>query len=155
MRARCQGSHAYQTDYTFTDGTIVPVVLLPTRVLDKSGKYRTKWLAYVSLSLNWSPAKCFQHYRRRFGIESSYRQLRQVRARTTSRNPALRFLLLGLALVLLNCWTALRFLATRTFEPGPTRWKATQFQLPRFIACLCRTNERFYGITDAIPIYTF
>jgi len=104
--------------------------------------------------LPWSPAQCFQRYRRRFSIESSYRQLRKVRARTTSRNPALRFLLLGLALVLLNCWTALRLLATRNFEPGPLRWIPTQFQLPRFIAFLRRAIERAYGTIDHIPIYT-
>lgn len=155
LRALCQGRCAYQTDYTFTDKTHAAVVLVPTRVSDKRGKPRVKWLAYVTICLNWSPAKCAQRYRRRFGIESSYRQLRQVRARTTSHNPALRFLLLGLALVLLNCWTTLRLLATRHFEPGSIRWIPTQFQLPRFIAFLRRAIERAYGTTDAIPIYTF
>ena len=155
LRAHCHGSQAYQINYIFTDGTTVPVVLRPTRVPNKSGKLRTKWLACIRLGLPWSPAQCFQRYRRRFGIESSYRQLRKVRARTTSRNPALRFLLLGLALVLLNCWTALRLLATRNFEPGPLRWIPTQFQLPRFIAFLRRAIERAYGTIDHIPIYTF
>ncbi len=155
LRAVCRGRHAYQTQYTFTDGTNATVVLVPTRVPHKTGQPRIKWLAYVTLGLKGSPAKCVHRYRRRFGIESSYRQLRQVRARTTSRNPALRFLLLGLALVLLNCWTALRLLATRNFEAGPIRWLPTQFQLPRFIAFLRRAIERAYGTTDAIPIYTF
>jgi len=82
-------------------------------------------------------------------------ELPKVRARTTSHNPALRLLLLGLALVLLNCWTALRLLATRNFEPGPLRWVPTQFQLPRFIAFLRRAIERAYGTIDHIPIYTF
>lgn len=155
LRALCRGRRAYQTDYTFTDRTTATVVLVPTRVPNKTAKRRTKWLAYVTIGLHWSPARCLQRYRRRFGIESSYRQLRQVRARTTSRNPALRLLLPGLALVLLNCWTALRLLATRNFEAGPIRWIPTQFHLPRFIAFLRRAIERAYGTTDAIPIYTF
>jgi IS4 transposase len=44
----------------------------------------------------------FELYRRRFRIETSYRQLHQVRARTSSRNPALRLLLVGLALLIVN-----------------------------------------------------
>jgi putative transposase len=43
-------------------------------------------------------------YRGRFGIESSYRQLNQARIRSSSRNPALRLLFVGVALVLRNVW---------------------------------------------------
>ena len=43
-------------------------------------------------------------YRRRFGIESSYRQSHQARIRTSSRKPALRLLFMGVALVLRNVW---------------------------------------------------
>jgi hypothetical protein len=45
-----------------------------------------------------------QVYRRRFGIESSYRQLNQARIRTSTRDPVLRLLYVGLALLLRNVW---------------------------------------------------
>jgi hypothetical protein len=45
-----------------------------------------------------------QTYRRRFGIESSYRQLGQGLALTTSRSRAYRLLLVGVALLLRNVW---------------------------------------------------
>jgi putative transposase len=45
-----------------------------------------------------------QTYRRRFGIESSYRQLGQGLALTTSRSRAYRLLLVGVALLLRNAW---------------------------------------------------
>jgi hypothetical protein len=45
-----------------------------------------------------------REYRQRFGIESSYRLLHQVRARTTSRAPAWRLLLVSLACLLVNLW---------------------------------------------------
>jgi Transposase DDE domain len=48
-------------------------------------------------------------YRRRFGIESSYRQLNQARARTSSRDPLLRLLYAGVALVLRNVWVWLHW----------------------------------------------
>ncbi len=50
--------------------------------------------------------------RRRFGIESSYRQLQQARIRT----PKLRLLFVGVALVLRNVWVWLH--ATRLADPG-------------------------------------
>ena len=47
-------------------------------------------------------------YRQRFGIETSYRQMNQVRARTTSRNPVIRLLFVGLAFILFNLYIANR-----------------------------------------------
>jgi hypothetical protein len=41
-------------------------------------------------------------YRRRFGIESSYRQLHQARMRTGTRRPLLRLLDVAVALILRN-----------------------------------------------------
>jgi hypothetical protein len=43
-------------------------------------------------------------YRRRFGIETSYRQLGEALALTTSRSPAYRLLLVGIALLVRNLW---------------------------------------------------
>lgn len=51
-----------------------------------------------------SPAWVAQTYRKRFGIETSYRQMNQGRIGTCSRNPHLRLLLVGIALVLRNLW---------------------------------------------------
>src|SRR5258706_14291718 len=121
---------------------------------DKTGKRRLKWLAFVIIHLDWSPKKVVQRYRRRFGIESSYRQLSRLRARTTSRNPALRFFLLGLALLLINVWVRLRWLATRLPMVGPAQLDLDRFRLHRFIAFLRRAIETAFGALDAIPIYS-
>lgn len=43
-------------------------------------------------------------YRKRFGIETSYRQVNQARARTSSRQPVWRLLYVGIALLLRNAW---------------------------------------------------
>lgn len=43
-------------------------------------------------------------YRRRFGIETSYRQMNQARIRTCTRDPVLRLFLVGIALLLRNAW---------------------------------------------------
>src|SRR5258708_7456943 len=144
-RALCHGRKAYLTPYTFTDGTPVRLALYPSRVPDKSGKRRLKWLAFVIIHLDWSPKKVVQRYRRRFGIESSYRQLGRLRACTTSRNPALRFFLLGLALLLINIWVRLRWLASRFPAVGPARLDFGHFRLLRFSAFLPRATETPFG----------
>lgn len=43
-------------------------------------------------------------YRQRFGIETTYRQMNEVRIRTSSRDPLLRFLYVAIALILRNIW---------------------------------------------------
>ena len=45
-----------------------------------------------------------QNYRKRFGIETSYRQMERARIRTTSRDPVRRLLFAGIALLLRNTW---------------------------------------------------
>lgn len=153
-RALCRGRKGYCTEYTFSDGTATRLALLPARVPDKSGRRHVKWLVFVVIHLDWSAKKVAQRYRRRFGIESTYRQLDPLRARTTSRNPALRFFLLGLGFLLLNIWVMLRFLATRLIARGPFRWDADAFRLFRFILFLRRAIEHTMGTTDSIPIYS-
>ena len=51
-----------------------------------------------------SPAWVREEYRKRFGIETSYRQMNQCRIRTSTRNPILRLLFIGIALLLRNVW---------------------------------------------------
>jgi hypothetical protein len=153
-RALCRGRKAYRTTYTFNAGTPADVAVVPTLKRDtKTQKQRRTWLVYGILHLDWSAKKTRQRYRRRFGIESSYRQFGYLRARTTSRNPALRFLLMGLGFLLLNIWVKLRFLATRLIDKGPTRLDQDRFRLHRFIAFLRRAIETTIGTLDSIPIY--
>ncbi len=121
----------------------------------KTGKQRREWLIYVLIHLDWSAKKAQQRYRRRFGIESSYRQLGQVRAHTNSRNVALRFFYLALAVLLVNVWTYLRCAYTRIIAQGPFRLDLNRFRLARFSAFLRRAIEQRLGTIMSIPIYTW
>jgi putative transposase len=144
-RALCQGRKSYRTDYIFTDGTTANLALVATLVPDKTGRRRRKWLAFIIIHLTWTPHKIYRRYRRRFGIECSYRALRQVRARTTSRNPALRFFLLAVGLVLVNTWVFLRWEFARLIAPGPRRVDPQRFRFHRFTRLLLRSIEAIYG----------
>jgi hypothetical protein len=153
-RALCHGRKHYRTRYTFTDGTTADLAVVPTLKRDKKTRKRKRtWLVYVLIHLDWSAKKAQQRYRRRFGIESSYRQLGQVRAHTNSRNVALRFFYLALALLLLNVWTYLRCVCTRIIAKGPFRLDLNRFRLARFIAFLRRAIEQAFGTTMSIPMY--
>jgi len=155
-RALCRGRKAYRTVYTFSDGTTADLAVVPTLQRDKkTRRQRRVWLVYVVIHLDWSAKQVQHRYRRRFGIESSYRQLGQLHAHTNSRNAALRFFFLALALLLVNVWTFLRCVCTRVIGLGPFRLDLNQFRLARFVAFLRRAIEQSFGSTMSIPIYSW
>lgn len=61
-------------------------------------------------------------YRRRFGIETSYRQKNQAQARTTSRDPIYRLLLEGIAYLLRQVWVVLTEILARQSHAPPNAW---------------------------------
>lgn len=150
-RALCRGRSSYTTVYTFTDGTQATLAFKATLVPDKTGKRRRKWLAFIVILLDWSPDKVHEQYRRRFGVECSYRILRRVRASTTSRNPIFRFLLLAIGLVLTNAWVFLRWEFARLKATGPRRVDEARFRFHRFTRLLIRAIEHAYDAVMAIP----
>lgn len=151
-KALCRGHKSYRTTYTFTDQdqtqAIVGMVL--TLVPDKTGKRRRKWVAFVLIHIDWPLSKVYQRYRRRFGIESSYRMMRQVKILTCSRNPALRFLFLALALLLVNVWSCLRWLYARVSGPGPRRLDPTRFDFHCFVRFLNHAISQLYHPLDTV-----
>jgi hypothetical protein len=152
-RALCTGHKSYRTTYTFTDGTVADVALVATLPRGRDGRRHRKWLMFVLVELEWSPQTCKARYRRRFGIECSYRQGRQVRIITNSMNPALRFFCLGLTLVLVNVWVALRWTFARQLGRGPRRVDPDRFRFHRFIHFLMRAIEHTFGVVMSIPTH--
>ena len=156
-RALCHAAKSYQTTYTFhgADQTAFTAVLAVCRVFTtakRTGrmKRRAEWLIFILIHLDWSPKQARREYRRRFGIESSYRCAGQVRGWTTSPHPAYRFLLIALSFVLLNVWLHLRWLFTQVPRQG-YRWLDTQrFQLSRLVKFIRRALEHHYGYVQEI-----
>jgi len=153
IRALCRGRGSYRTDYSFSDGTPVWLALVDTRVPDKTGRKRRKWLAFVLVHLNWTPRQVYRKYRRRFGVECSYRLLRQVKVLTNSRNPALRFFLLGLGLVMQNLWVHLRWLCTRCPGKGRHKLMPTLLRFRRFRKLLIRAIEVLFPPLPTVLVY--
>ena len=81
------------------------VCVVYRRFRDRRGRHHKKTELFGCWGLHQvQPRWLRETYRRRFAIESSYRQMNQARVRTSSRDPALRLLYVGLALVLRNVW---------------------------------------------------
>ena len=89
----------------------------------------------------------FDLYRRRFGMESGFRQMPQVRARTTSTNPTWRLLLVGLAFLLYNVYLLFRQLAHTTRTYGQ-RLRRIWLSLGRMKRLIQRLLEQKFGLVE-------
>ena len=63
-----------------------------------------KKLLFAAWGVSGTPTWIREAYRLRFGIETSYRQLRQARIHTCTRCPRLRLVFIAVALILRNFW---------------------------------------------------
>jgi putative transposase len=145
-----------KTTYTFNSPKYgkytVQAVAVKRYAKGRYGRHQCKWFAYAvaGLSTTILPAQVFELYRQRFGIESSYRQMNQVRARTSTRNPVIRLLLVGLAFVVFNLYIALRQNVSSALKNPLKSPKRFWLSLRRLALMLGRAIERFCGITDTL-----
>ena len=154
-RVLCQGRGSYHTEHTFRSqlhGQLtVPVAVVRTFAKRRHGPRRAQWLVYVLLHMpDLALRNVRKLYRRRFGIESSYRMMEKTRARTTSHNVALRFLFMGLALLILNVWIALHWIYLRIRGPGPRRVARRYFRQDRMLHFLSRAVEQIYSTVTMV-----
>ncbi len=158
-RALCHGNKSYRTRYTFHGAgqasftaELAVCRVFTTAKRTKRMKRRADWMIFTLrvIQLDWLPRQARRQYRRRFGIESSYRCAGQVRGWTTSKNPAYRFVLIALSFFLLNVWIHLRWLFTQVPRRG-RRWLDTQrLQLTRLAKFLIRALEAYYRCVHII-----
>lgn len=163
-RGLCQGQASYLTQHTFksqTHGRYTTAVAVTrtyaTHKRRKRKKGGLRWLVFVLINAKIQPPIARKWYRRRFGIETSYRCMRQVRAWTTSRNGALRFLLLSLAFILINLWVQLRWQFCQIKRRGRRQIDTKRFELQRMVSFLNQAIEKIYGlvsfiVADVLPL---
>jgi hypothetical protein len=115
LKALLRGRTSYQTTYTMRsadDGEATfPLAVACRYAAGRRGRRGIDYLPFALVGagatrLGVRQAAC--EYRLRFGIESGYRQMNAVRAPTTSRDPALRLLLVAVAVLLTNLWVWLK-----------------------------------------------
>jgi putative transposase len=155
VRTLFQGQ-SRKTTYTFNSPKYgqytVQAVVVKRYSKGRYGRHKSKWFAYAVAGLPASilPAQVFELYRQRFGIESSYRQMNQVRARTSTRNPVIRLLLVGLAFVLFNLYISLRQNLSSALKQPLQLPKRFWLSLRRLALLLSRAIERLWGTTEVL-----
>src|SRR5205085_11699459 len=84
-----------------------------------------------------------QWYRRRFGIETSYRQMHECQGKTTKKNLVYRLLLVGLALLLRQVWVWLTGQLAPSRGAGSKEW-VEELPLQRLLDWLAEALQRKY-----------
>jgi hypothetical protein len=118
------------------------------------GRHQREALLYATWGLTPRPLSWIRTtYRRRFGIESSYRQSHQARIRTSSRKPALRLLFMGVALVLRNVWVWLHAEVMMQPQRGARQLRPQSLRFARLLLWLMMEVARHYRLLKKIPVY--
>ena len=93
-----------------------------------------------------------EEYRRRFGIETSYRQMHQARIRTSTRDPARRLLYVGVALILRNVWLWLHQMVLAAPRRGSRAIRLELLRFRRMLLWLAHVVEQALGVRDSVII---
>lgn len=117
------------------------------------GRHQRETLLYATWgvrnrSLDWIR----ETYRKRFGIESSYRQLHQAKIRTSTRNPVLRLLFVGVAFILRNVWVWLHAEVIAVPSRGARVLKPHLLRFGRLLLWLMFEVANHYHLLSGIPV---
>jgi len=153
-RQLLNGGKSYKTRYTMTSQTYGSVTfdvwVVCVYLNGRHGKHGRQYLAYAVHRVPFGLRALYQDYRRRFGIESSYRLKNTCRINTTMTNPVVRFLFFAIAFVLIDVWVFLLW----TFVSHPRRGGRliirALFPLKRMLEFLRQAIDRKYHTRDTI-----
>jgi putative transposase len=94
----------------------------------------------------------YQVYRQRFGIETRYRQLHQARIKTSTRDPQLRLLFVGIALLLRNVWVWVHWHCLSTPRRGGRQLNFHSLRFATLLIWLVHLAEQTFGINDSVVV---
>ncbi|MEM8716980.1 MAG: transposase [Cyanobacteria bacterium P01_G01_bin.4] len=147
-RALCCGRQSYRTTYTLNSqqyGSVACQMVVVCRY--RKGhrqQHGVQHLLYVTHRLQIDPHQVHQHYRDRFGIETSYRIKNHCRIRSTTKKPVLRLLFLALAFVLVNLWVYLLWSYISITQRGGRRVLPQYFRQKTMLEFLAHAVERHF-----------
>ncbi|MBD3884470.1 transposase [Phormidium tenue FACHB-886] len=148
------GRKSYATHYTLNSPTYGSI-RCQMRVICNyhkgfKGKHGIQYSLYVVHRVTVALGQLHQHYKDRFGIETSYRIKNQCRIRTSSKNPITRLLFVALAFILVNLWVYLLwFFVSQTRQGGRVIYREC-FSLRTMLEFLSQAVERHFPVITAI-----
>lgn len=153
LKKLCQGRRSFATTHRLRNSRThqaypLDIVLVHRYRRSKGQRRVVHWFGFAVRGLppGMLPRHVFELYRQRFGIETSYRQMNQVRARTSSRSPVLRLLFVGLALLLVNLYVTLRCAWATPTSTRPRR-RFQWLTLSRLAGMLARAAEAIFHVS--------
>jgi putative transposase len=152
------GRKSYATRYSLTSAQYGSVTC-QLRVICNyykgfKGKHGIQYTLYVVHRVTLALHQLHQHYKDRFGIETSYRIKNHCRIRTSSKNPVTRLLFVALAFILVNLWVYLLwFFVSRTQQGGRVVYR-TLFPLKTMLEFLSHAVERHFPVLTAVYLPT-
>ena len=129
----------------------VSICVKRTRWKDRHG--RKKWDTWVYAYWGITPKRVDwvkQTYRKRFGIETSYRQMNQCRIRTTTKKFNVRFLYVAIGLLLRNLWVWLHHVVLSSPRRGCRRYNWDRLRMKRMLLWLEQVAAEMYGLVLTI-----
>jgi hypothetical protein len=125
----------------------VSICVKRARLTDRHG--RKKWDTWVYAYWGITPKRVDwvkRTYRKRFGIETSYRQMNQCRIRTTTKKFNVRFLYLAIGLLLRNLWVWLHHVVLSSPRRGCRRYNWEVLRVERMLLWLEQVAADLYGL---------
>jgi putative transposase len=117
-----------------------------------TGRTKTQYFTYAAWGIVMPPKRMKDFYRSRFGIESTYRMYDLVRGRTSSREPALRYLYVVVAFVVLNQWALTKYAACAKKQRGPRTVNEDKMRLKLYIDIVLRAMEQVLGVVRDVTV---
>ncbi|MEA1877871.1 MAG: transposase [Bacteroidota bacterium] len=137
-----------------TDPLQLDLAINVTYLMGKRGKNGVKNIGYFYYGLDWKPNKIASVYKKRFGIEASYRMRNIVRIKTSSRNPIVRYYFALVSMLLKNIWVFLRWKFFPQKRRGPRRVDEDAFRFDRFRLFIWQAFGRRFVLKKKIPVHT-
>jgi hypothetical protein len=149
-----KGKKSYKTTYTITrgedDSVTFDLWIICKYRKGKHKKHGIQYFVYVAHKIKTNLDYIYQDYRKRFGIETSYRLKNICRIRTNNKNPVLRLLFVGISFLLVNIWVNLLWRRISLRRKGSRLIYRTLFALKQMLAFLSQAIERKYQVVEGI-----
>jgi hypothetical protein len=150
---KCRAWHTYTLTSADKQTATVDICVHCRNWQGRRGRQGRQPLVYAcwrigARSTHW----VYQTYRLRFGIETSYRQLNAARILTTTRDPALRFLFVALALILRNAWVWVHHQLLATPCRGGRKLNLGLLPFKTLLLWLAYVAMQTFGVVDTVTV---
>jgi len=150
---KCSGWYTYTLTNADKQTATVLICVHCRNWQGRRGRQGRQPLGYACWGIDLhSTGWVYQTYRRRFGIETSYRQLNEARIKTTTRDPALRLLFVAIALILRNVWVWVHRQLLATPRRGGRKLNLGLLPFKMLLLWLAYLAVLTFGIVDSVAV---